>query len=581
MTTANLPRIGCAPAVLGFGARPDGQYPQVLLDDSAGDTVTAPAGGPPMRVLRDPAAVLACLGDHSRPGPQGAPRIVMAGAHPVTGELRGCPLTGAEMQSPDGGLLNMNPPHLTAYRRQLSGLFSAAAAESSRPAAQARATALVGLLAARDHEADVAAGYATPFAATMIVQTLGAGDWPQIKGWSDVAFGVVPSPAAVHGLNAVWAELYAYFRTSLPGGLAAAIAARLTGYTTDQIAHVLATVSNGFGAVPPVLTRVLIELLHRPNTVTACLRGEQSWRAVVRRLIGTRVMFPVALPRLVLADTRLGHHLVEAGTLVLPSLIGAARAGAPATIAFGPGPHFCPGAALTWAWTEVAVMTFFRSFPRARLAGPLDWQRGTLQIPRETRVRLWLRPGRATSAATGNEEQACGQPVPPRAALATGSSHAPGWRAGCPSAPTVARTIRRAGQRRQAGTCELPAGPCAPGPGPRRCQAPLRPAQPDGFRQPAVGQDPPRRLSPPERPPSRRHHVNAAAPAVAWITCRSPPRRPQGLSYQNPDEKVLTVILPMRPRWGPAGNRPAGGGHARSRIPGAWADRTLVGRTAT
>ena len=58
----------------------------------------------------------------------------MAGAHPVTGELRGCPLTGAEMQSPDGGLLNMNPPHLTAYRRQLSGLFSATAAESSRPA---------------------------------------------------------------------------------------------------------------------------------------------------------------------------------------------------------------------------------------------------------------------------------------------------------------------------------------------------------------------------------------------------------------------------------------------------------------
>ena len=525
MTTASLPSTCYAPPVLSFGARPGGQYPQVLLDDYAGDTVTAPSGGPPMRVLRDPAAVLACLGDHSRPGPRAAPRIVMAGAHPVTGELRGCPLTGAEMQSPDGGLLNMNPPHLTAYRRQLSGLFSATAAESSRPAAQACADALVGQMAVGDHEVDVGAEYATPFSAAMIVQTLGTGDWLQIKAWSDVAFGVVPSPDAVHVVDAVWAELYAYFGTGLPGGLAAAIAARLTGHTSDQIAHVLATVSNGFGAVPPVLTRVLIELLHRPSTVTACLRGEQSWRAVVRRLIGTKVMFPVALPRLVLADTRLGHHLIEAGTLVLPSLIGAARAGAPATIAFGPGPHFCPGAALTWAWTEVAVMTFFRSFPQARLAGPLDWQPGTLQIPRETRVRLWLRPGRATAGATGDEEQPCGLAVPQRSALAAHSGHAPGWRARRPPTLTAARALGPADQRRQARTCELRAGPCAPGPGPRRCPVPLRPAQPDGVGQPAVGQDPPCRLSPPERPPLRRHHVNAAAPAAAWITCLSPPRR--------------------------------------------------------
>jgi len=388
--TTSPPGVGCAPPVLTFDARPDGQYPQVLLDDSCGDTVRAPAGGPPMRVLRDPAAVLACIDLYARPGPGGAPpRIVMAGAHPVTGTLRGCPLTGAEQQHPDGGLLNMNPPLLTGYRRQIGRLFSAAAAESTRPAAEACAASLVTRLAGGNREADVAAEYATPFAAAMIVQTLGTGDWPQIKAWSDVAFGVVRSPAAVPGVDAVWSELYAYFSGNRLGGLAAAVATRLTSHTPDQIAHVLATVSNGFGAVPPVLIRVLIELLRQPGTVTACLRGEQSWRAVVRRLIGTRALFPVALPRLVLADTWLGEYLAGEGTLVLPSLIGAARAGAPVTIAFGPGPHFCPGAALTWAWAEVAVATFFRSFPRARLAGPLDWQPGTLQIPREARMRLW------------------------------------------------------------------------------------------------------------------------------------------------------------------------------------------------
>ena len=131
-TTASLPDAVCAP-VLTFGVQPDGQYPQVLLDDSCGDMVRAPVGGAPLRVLRDPKAVLACLDLYSRTGPGAAsPRIVMAGAHPVTGTLRGCPLTGAEQQSADGGLLNMNPPRLTGYRRQLSGLFSVAAAESTR-----------------------------------------------------------------------------------------------------------------------------------------------------------------------------------------------------------------------------------------------------------------------------------------------------------------------------------------------------------------------------------------------------------------------------------------------------------------
>src|SRR5262245_42278071 len=45
-TTVSLPGAGCAP-VLAFGARPGGQHPQVLLDDSRGDTVRALAGGPP------------------------------------------------------------------------------------------------------------------------------------------------------------------------------------------------------------------------------------------------------------------------------------------------------------------------------------------------------------------------------------------------------------------------------------------------------------------------------------------------------------------------------------------------------
>ena len=279
-----------------------------------------------MHVLRDPAAVLDCLDASSRPYAGGPPRIVMAGAHPVTGTLRGLPLTGAEQQDPNGGLLNMNPPRLTGYRRQLTGWLvlrrGGGVHQARRTCPRERPCHAPG------RGADIAAGYAAPFAAALITDTLGAGTQRQLQAWSDVAFGVVRFPDAISEVDAAWAEMYSYFATRRLDGLAAAIGARLTGHTPGQIAYVLATVSNGFGAVPPVLTRVLIELLRQPGTVTACLRGEQfAWRAEVRRLIGTRAMFPVALPRLVMADTWLGGHLAEEGTLVLPWLMASARPG--------------------------------------------------------------------------------------------------------------------------------------------------------------------------------------------------------------------------------------------------------------
>ena len=40
-----------------------------------------------------------------------------------------------------------------------------------------------------------------------------------------------------------------------------------------------------------------------------------------------------------------GRAAISAGTVMLPSLAAAGRAGAPPLIAYGAGPHFCPGAA--------------------------------------------------------------------------------------------------------------------------------------------------------------------------------------------------------------------------------------------
>jgi hypothetical protein len=310
-----------------------------------------------------------------------------------TGGLLGCPLTGAEMQSPDGGLLNMNPPRLRSYRQKIAGLFTRRAAEETRPLARALARNLADSLHGRA-TVDALTGFAEPFTTTAVSAAMGTplADWDRILDASRIAFAVVPGPGAVDDVAAAWADLYSYYTGATGrcnGGLTTQLAGALAGHTPAQIAHVTGTVSNGFGAMLPILAVAIAELARQPHIITSCTRGERTWASVAGELLSTRTMFPIALPRIALADTWLGGRLITKGTTVLPSLIAAAHDGpASPSIPFGAGPHYCPGAALTRVWLCAALEAFFGTFPRARLAGDLDWQAGTLPVPREITLAL-------------------------------------------------------------------------------------------------------------------------------------------------------------------------------------------------
>jgi cytochrome P450 len=387
MLTAERP---AAVPVLTFAAEPDGGPPPVLRYGASGDFALRPAGGEPMLVLRRRADVLRSLSDTAHFG--------MAGVT-ESGELRRCPLTGAEMQSPDGGLLNMDPPALRAYRRRINGLFTRRAAEATRPAIHALAAHLAASLRGR-RAADALTGFAEPFTAAAVCTAMSIPhlDWDRVLEFSRVAFAVVPGAAAVGEVAAAWQELYGYYepivaakRARPDGTLTSQLAAALDGFTAGQIVRVVATVSNGFGAVLPVLATAIAELAGRPHTVAAALRGERTWTAVADGLLSYRTLFPVALPRVALAGTRLGGRPLSKGTLVLPSLIAAAHdpcGPPPAGLAFGAGPHFCPGAALTRVWLASALAAFFGAYPTARLAAGLDWQPGTLSVPRQILLAL-------------------------------------------------------------------------------------------------------------------------------------------------------------------------------------------------
>jgi cytochrome P450 len=387
MLTAQRP---AAVPVLNFAAELDGGPPPVLRAGATEGFARRPAGGEPMLVLRRRADVLRTLTDTRDFG--------MAGVT-ASGRLRGCPLTGAEMQSPEGGLLNMDPPKLRLYRQRINGLFTRGAAEATRPAMRALAAVLAAGLAARP-EADALAGFAESFteAAVCLAMGIPGQDWDQVLEYSRVAFAVVPSPAAVGAVATAWDDLYGYYgrladakRARPDGALISALIGALDGFPTSHITHVIGTVGNGFGAVLPVLAVALAELAQRPHIVASCLRGERTWDSLAAWLMTGRAMFPVALPRVARADTWLNGRLISEGTMLLPSLIAAAHDpdGPPSpSLPFGAGPHFCPGAALTRVWLATALAAFFGAFPGARLAGHLDWQPGTLSIPREIPVTL-------------------------------------------------------------------------------------------------------------------------------------------------------------------------------------------------
>jgi cytochrome P450 len=371
------------PPVLRFDSQPDGGPPPILRSGGH-DFAFRPAGGPPMLVLRRRADVLRVLTSTRNFGMAAVTR---------TGGLLGCPLTGAEMQSPDGGLLNMNPPQLRSYRRRIAGLFTRRAAEATRPLAGALARNLADALHGRA-TADALTGFAEPFTAAAVSAAMGTplADWDRILDASRIAFAVVPGPGAVDDVAAAWGDLYSYYTRAAArpsGGLTTQLAAALDGHTAAQVAHVTGTVSNGFGAMLPILAVAIAELARRPHIIASCTRGERTWTSVAEELLSTRTIFAVALPRIALSDTWLGGRPVAQGTTVLPSLIAAAHDGpASASIPFGAGPHYCPGAALARVWLSTALEAFFGTFPHARLAGDLTWQAGTLPVPREITLAL-------------------------------------------------------------------------------------------------------------------------------------------------------------------------------------------------
>ena len=385
MTTTS-PQARPAPALpLTFAANPGGRFPPVLAEDDG--RVTAPAGGEPMWVIHRYDDLLSV---------KGSPEWRMANRCET-------PLTGAEIPGgdPPGHMLGMDGATHRTLRRTIGHLFTTAAADALRPEMRKTAAGLLDRLAVRG-TGDLRADYAEPATAATVCGALQipAADWaPVIRPAGEAAFGVVHPGGGLAASQAAWDGIWAYYRrviagkrASPDGGLVAQmyLAMSQAGYTIEETARAVATVSNGATALLPVLERVLLWLLQRPETVAEVFLGERTWPQVIREAMVQGALFPVTPPLVAGKDARIGERPVPEGTLVLPSLVSAVhhpRGGA--WLAFGPGQHRCPGDELTLAAVEEYAGAFFRRYPCAHLTtAVLAWRDGPLATPREARFAV-------------------------------------------------------------------------------------------------------------------------------------------------------------------------------------------------
>ncbi len=359
MTTANSPADRAAATPLTFAAQPGGGFPAVLTEDHA--EVAAPAGGEPMRVLHRYEDLLSV---------KSSPAWRMANRCET-------PLTGAEVpgDDPPGHLLGMDGPAHRKLRRTIGHLFTSDAADALRPRMREAAAGLLDQIAPRG-TGDLRADYAEPATAATVCAALGIpiADWaPIIRPAGEIAFGVVQPGGGVINAQAAWHAIWGYYegiisakQASPDGGLVTQMSAAMqrAGYTLEEIVRAVATVSNGATALLPVLERVLIWLLLRPDTLAEVFLGERTWAQVVREAIVQEALFPVTPPLVAGKDARIGQCPVPEGTLVLPSLVSAVRhPRGGAWLAFGPGQHRCPGDELTLAALEEYAEAFFRRYP--------------------------------------------------------------------------------------------------------------------------------------------------------------------------------------------------------------------------
>ncbi|MFF9011583.1 cytochrome P450 [Streptomyces sp. NPDC014870] len=316
----------------------------------------------------------------------------------------------------DGAVGFADPPDHTRMRRVVARAFSARALAALRDHAQATMDRLLDAMEEQGAPADLMAVVNRPFPLAMVSELMGVpeGDQQLMAGWSDT---IISAGAGREASEQAKAQLAQYF-TDLVGRnhgtgretLAAVLADAVDDTTLEEHEAVGLAVLiqiGGAHAVRNNSANMVYALLTHPEHL-ARLRAEPELlpQAVDELLRYIPHRNAVGLSRIALEDVEVGGVLIPAGDPVYVSYLTANRdpevfpeperldfdRGYNPHVAFGHGPHYCPGSQLARIESEILLDTLWKRFPGLRLAVPeeeIEWQRGALIRGPETLPVTW------------------------------------------------------------------------------------------------------------------------------------------------------------------------------------------------
>ncbi|MEU1426591.1 cytochrome P450 [Nocardia sp. NPDC005746] len=287
-------------------------------------------------------------------------------------------------------------PDHRRLRAPLVPVFTDRRTAALEPRIQAIADDLVTGLEARTggEPVDIREHFAYPLPLRVINELMGV---PQqlieplrkcVDGIFDVALSEAEAVANYHAMIGLLQELVTYRRDNPAEDMTSTLIAHADDPATvfsieELIGTLYLTINAGHETTVDLLDQAVFLLLTHPDHLAAALDGTLSWSDVIEETLRFEPSIAHAPLRYAVTDFVLGDVAITAGDPILSCPAGANRdpkvygdsAGTfdptrtnKGHMAFGHGPHRCPGAPLARLEALVGLPALFQAFPQMKLA---------------------------------------------------------------------------------------------------------------------------------------------------------------------------------------------------------------------
>ncbi|MGX1473802.1 UNVERIFIED_CONTAM: cytochrome P450 [Streptomyces canus] len=328
------------------------------------------------------------------------PRLSLDKRYATAGTYKGFSLPSAL----DANLLNMDPPDHTRIRRLVGRAFTPRRIERLRGPIRRTADRLLDALGSHG-TTDLIASYAAPLPITVICDLLGIPDEHRLdfRAWTDTL--VAPDPAAgpaaakeaVVAMLGFFTRLLADKRREPADDLLSdLIAVRDEGDRLNEdelMSLAFLILFAGYENTVQLIGNAVLALFQHPEQLEALREDPARLPAAVEEFLRYEGPALLAIRRFPVEDVTIGGVTVPAGETVWVSPAAANRdpdrfpdpdrldlaRDASGHLALGHGIHYCLGAPLARAETEIALAALLERFPDLALAEPTPRWRNSLR----------------------------------------------------------------------------------------------------------------------------------------------------------------------------------------------------------